>query len=122
MPVEEVYRLEGVMAGASLAMVVIGESSAGAVSVSVSVSVALRIGSQGMRGDTKGIVVRSSCSIGFGRGGGGGRMVQITNAPLLLVGILVASQSLGLEELLVAEEAREEPGVPPVKAGGGVGW
>lgn len=120
MPVEEVYRLEGVMAGASLAMVVIGESSAGAVSVSV--SVALRIGSQGMRGDTKGIVVRSSCSIGFGRGGGGGRMVQITNAPLLLVGILVASQSLGLEELLVAEEAREEPGVPPVKAGGGVGW
>lgn len=54
-----------------------------------------------------------------GGGGGGGRQVELgapPDGPLLLVGILVASESLGLEELLVAEEAREEPHIPRVTA------
>lgn len=59
---------------------------------------------------------------GGGGGSGGGWEVKVGGVPadasLLLVSILVTSESLRLEELFVAEEAGEEPDVPFVVAAG----
>lgn len=56
-----------------------------------------------------------------GGGGGGRRKVKVgapPHAPLFLVGILMASESLGLEELLVAEKAMEELHILRLVVGG----